>query len=42
MVECSKIDYQKWAIVLFLALTSTKGISSMRLHRYLGIQQSSA
>ncbi len=38
----SHISLQKWAIGIFLHLTSLKGVSSMKLHRDLGITQKSA
>ena len=41
-MEASNIGYQKWAIAFFLFATNLKGISSMKLHRDLGISQKSA
>ena len=41
-MEASNIGYQKWAIAIYLALTSLKSISSMKLHRDLEISQKSA
>ena len=38
----SHISYQKWAIGIYLHLTSLKGVSSMKLHRDLGITQKAA
>lgn len=38
----SKIPLQKWVIAIYLQLTSLKGVSSMKLHRDLGITQKSA
>ena len=38
----SKIPYQKWAIAIYLWSVSLKGVSSMKLHRDLGITQKSA
>ena len=38
----SKLGYQKWAIAIYLFSTSLKSVSSMRLHRDLGITQKSA
>ena len=38
----SKLGYQKWAIGIYLVTTSLKGVSSMKLHRDLGITQKSA
>ena len=41
-LECSNIPYDKWAIAYFLFATNLKGVSSMKLHRDLGITQKSA
>ena len=41
-MEASNIGYQKWAIAIYLINTNLKGISSMKLHRDLGISQKSA
>ena len=41
-MEASNLGYQTWAIALYLATTSLKGVSSMKLHRDLGITQKSA
>ena len=38
----SNIPMQKWAIGIYLCLTSLKSVSSMKLHRDLGISQRSA
>ena len=38
----SRLGFQKWAIAIFLWSTSLKGVSSMKLHRDLGITQKSA
>lgn len=38
----SKIPLRKWAFAIYLWATSLKGISSMKLHRDLGITQKSA
>ncbi|MDE0307101.1 MAG: IS1595 family transposase [Albidovulum sp.] len=38
----SKIPLHKWVIAIYLQLTSLKGVSSMKLHRDLGITQKSA
>ncbi len=38
----SKISLQKWAIAVYLCLTSLKSISSMKLHRDLGVSQKTA
>ena len=42
VMERSKIPLQKWAIAIYLHLSSLKGVSSMKLHRDLGITQKSA
>ncbi len=42
VLERSKIPLQKWAIAIYLHLSSLKGVSSMKLHRDLGITQKSA
>ena len=41
-MEASNIGYQKWAIAFYLFATNIKGVSSMKLHRDLGITQKSA
>ena len=42
VMHSSKLGYQKWAIAIYLVTTSLKGVSSMKLHRDLGITQKSA
>ncbi|MYD58397.1 MAG: IS1595 family transposase [Cenarchaeum sp. SB0678_bin_8] len=42
IMQQSKITYQQWAIATYQFMTNVKGISSMKLHRDLGITQSSA
>ena len=42
IMEGSKLSYRVWAIGIYLFLTNIKGISSMRLHRELGISQKAA
>ena len=42
VMHSSKIGYQKWAIAIYLMTTGLKGVSSMKLHRDLGITQKSA
>jgi transposase-like protein len=37
----SKLGYQVWAIAIYLLTTALKGVSSMKLHRDLGISQKS-
>ena len=41
-IEPSKIGLRKWAIAICLELTSLKGVSSMKLHRDLGVTQKTA
>ena len=41
-LEDSKLGYQTWAVAIYLVTTSLKGVSSMKLHRDLGITQKSA
>ena len=38
----SKLGYQKWALAIYLLTTGLKGVSSMKLHRGLGITQKTA
>ena len=42
VMQDSKLGYQEWAIGVYLFNTSLKGVSSMKLHRDLGISQKSA
>ena len=42
VMECSKLPYRVWAVGLYLFTTNLKGISSMKLHRELGIGQKAA
>ena len=42
LMEGSKLGYQIWAIAIYLLSTNLKGVSSMKLHRDLGITQKSA
>ena len=42
VMEQSKISYQHWAIGTYLFATNLKGVSSMKIHRDLGITQKSA
>ena len=42
LLHSSKIELSKWAIAFYLYATSLKGVSSMKLHRDLGISQKSA
>lgn len=42
IMHSSKLGYQKWAIAIYMVATNLKGISSMKLHRDLGITQKAA
>ncbi|MCY3692843.1 MAG: IS1595 family transposase [Chloroflexota bacterium] len=42
VMESSKLPLRKWAIAFYQILTNLKGVSSMKLHRDLGITQKSA
>ncbi len=42
VMQGSPLGYQTWAIAIYLVTTSLKGVSSMKLHRDLGISQKSA
>ena len=42
LMEGSKLSYRVWAIAIYLMTTNLKGVSSMKLHRDLGITQKSA
>ncbi len=42
VMEGSNLKYRVWAIGIYLFTTNIKGISSMKLHRELGISQRSA
>lgn len=42
VLEGSRIGMQKWAIAMYMMSTSLKGISSMKLHRELGVTQKTA
>jgi transposase-like protein len=41
-MQSSKLPLRKWAIGIYLCLTSLKSVSSMKLHRDLGISQPAA
>ena len=41
-MENSKIPLRKWAFAIYLHLTSLKGVSSMKLHRDIGVSQPAA
>ena len=42
LMEASKLPLRKWAIAIYLEMTSLKGVSSMKLHRDLGVTQKTA
>lgn len=42
VMQSSKVALQKWVIAMYLMSTSLKGVSSMKLHRDLGLTQKSA
>lgn len=42
IMESSNLGYQLWAMALYFCLTNLKGVSSMKLHRDLGITQKAA
>ena len=42
VMQSSKIGYQSWAIAIYLFTTGIKGVSSLKLHRDLGITQKTA
>ena len=42
LMERSKIPLHKWAIAVYIVTTNLKSVSSMKLHRDLGITQKSA
>ena len=42
LLHSSNIPLHKWAIAFYLYATNLKGVSSMKLHRDLGITQKSA
>ena len=41
-LERSKVPLRKWAFAIYLEITSLKSVSSMKLHRDLGVTQSTA
>ena len=41
-MECSRLSLRKWVVAMYLMTTSLKGVSSMKLHRDLGVSQKSA
>ncbi|MYA93319.1 MAG: IS1595 family transposase [Chloroflexi bacterium] len=41
-MHSSKVGYQKWVVAVYLMTTSIKGVSSMKLHRDIGVTQKTA
>ena len=41
-IENSKLPYRKWVFAIYLECTSLKGVSSMKLHRNIGVAQKTA
>ena len=41
-LERSKVSLRKWAVTIYLELTSLKSVSSMKLHRDIGVPQKTA
>ena len=41
-MQCAKVSYRDWVWAIYLHITSLKGVSSMKLHRDLGIRQDTA
>jgi len=42
VLQCAKVGYRDWVWAIYLHITSLKGVSSMKLHRDLGIRQDTA
>ena len=42
VMQSSNLGLQKWALAVYLLATGIKGVSSMKLHRDLGITQKTA
>lgn len=42
LLERSKVPLRKWVYAIYLHLTSLKGVSSMKLHRDIGVSQKTA
>ena len=42
VLACSRLPLRKWAYAIYLEITSLKGVSSMKLHRDLGVTQKTA
>ncbi len=42
VMEASNLGYQTWVFAIYIVMTNLKGVSSMKLHRDLGIGQKAA
>lgn len=42
VMESSKVGYQKWAVATYMMMTNLKGVSSMAVHRAIGVSQKTA
>ena len=42
VMEASNVGYQKWLFAMYLLTTGIKGVSSMKLHRDIGVTQKTA
>ena len=42
LMEESKLPLRKWVFAIYLELTSLKGVSSLKLHRDIGVHQETA
>lgn len=42
ILEDSRLSFQKWVLAIYLHMTSLKGVSSMKLHRDIGVTQKTA
>ena len=42
VMEDSRLPYRKWVLAIYLHMTSLKGVSSMKLHRDIGVTQKTA
>ena len=42
VLECSRVPLRKWAFAIYLEVTSLKSVSSLKLHRDIGVSQRTA
>ena len=42
VMQGSPLSYRKWVLAIYLHMTSLKGVSSMKLHRDIGVTQKTA